>query len=269
MGLRRGATLSSSVHLDAMRSELEPLTTGVQRHELYSAVEDRTDLVTFMETHVFAVWDFMNLVKGIQQRFASSDLPWTPRGDSTIRRFVNEIVLEEESDEHPDGESFCSHFELYLMAMEEVGADTGEIRGFVASLEDGTGVPEAAKVAGTRSPTVGDFLATTWELASSPFDEELVAGFAMGRETLIPSMFERLLERGTSLEGAELLKEYLVRHVVLDGEQHSVMALELLVEVCGDEPDRWRRATVAAQRCLRARRQLWDTILAAIVGVSG
>ena len=41
-------------------------------------------------------------------------LPWRPRGDAQLRRFVNEIVLEEETDLMEDGVSYGSHLELYL-----------------------------------------------------------------------------------------------------------------------------------------------------------
>jgi Protein of unknown function (DUF3050) len=86
-----------------------------------------------MQMHVFAVWDFMSLVKRLQSELTSNSLPWIPALSARIARFTNEVVLGEESDVGPDGKPI-SHFELYLRAMDEIGADTTEIRGFTSQV---------------------------------------------------------------------------------------------------------------------------------------
>lgn len=225
---------------------------------MYSAVATLDDLRVFMEHHVWAVWDFMNLVKAIQQRYTSTVIPWTPRGDATVRRFINEIVLEEESDEHPVGDGFCSHFELYVRSMDEVDARSEQVSRFVTHLGQGVHFEDALAVSGCP-PVVANFLSTTWTAAGAS-DEELVAAFAFGRETVIPVMFDRILSEAGALDDAELLRHYLVRHVQLDGDSHSDMAEYLLVSACGDHPERWARAERSARRCLEARAQLWDAV---------
>lgn len=116
-----------SARLDALRTALAQPLRRVQAHPVHAAVATLDHLRVFMEHHVWAVWDFMNLVKAIQHRYASTVIPWTPRGEATVRRFVNEIVLEEESDSHPVGDGFCSHFELYIWSMDEVRARTDTV----------------------------------------------------------------------------------------------------------------------------------------------
>lgn len=247
-----------SPQLDSLRTALAEPLERVHTHPVYAAVDSVGDLRAFMEHHVWAVWDFMNLVKAIQQRYTSTVIPWTPRGDATVRRFVNEIVLEEESDEHPVGRGFCSHFELYVGSMEEVDARTEQVSRFVDSL--GSGVDfEVALAASGCPPAVANFLSTTWTAAGAS-DEELVAAFAFGRETVIPVMFDRILSEAGALDDAELLRHYLVRHVQLDGDSHSDMAEYLLVSACGDNPERWARAEISARACLEARAQLWDAV---------
>ncbi|MGH9111188.1 MAG: DUF3050 domain-containing protein [Acidimicrobiales bacterium] len=230
----------------------------MRSHPVYAAVVTIDDLRAFMEHHVWAVWDFMNLVKAIQRRYTSTVIPWTPRGDATVRRFVNEIVLEEESDTHPVTDGFCSHFELYVRSMAEVGARTDEVSRFVDSLEAGVAFEDALAHSGC-APAVSHFLTITWDAARAS-DEELVAAFAFGRETVIPVMFERILAEAGSLEHAELLQHYLVRHVELDGDSHGHMAEYLLASACGDDPQRWDRAEASARSCLEARARLWDAV---------
>jgi len=137
-----------SLRLDALRMALEEPLDRVRAHPMYAAVTTVQDLRAFMEHHVWAVWDFMNLVKAIQQRYTAITIPWMPRGDATVRRFVNEIVLEEESDEHPVGQGFCSHFELYVGSMAEVEAHTEHVSRFVASLGEGLGFEAALALSG-------------------------------------------------------------------------------------------------------------------------
>jgi hypothetical protein len=248
-----------SAHLEALQEALDEPLGRVQAHPVYTAIVTIDDLRVFMEHHVWAVWDFMNLVKAIQQRYTSVAIPWVPRGDATVRRFVNEIVLEEESDEHPlDDEGFCSHFELYVRSMAEVGASTAPIERFVAGLGAGVSFPDALQASGC-SPAIGHFLTTTWDAARSG-DDELIAAFAFGRETVIPVMFDRILTEAGALDDAGLLRHYLVRHVELDGDSHGDMAKYLLAVACGDDPQRWARAAASARRCLEARTRLWDAV---------
>jgi len=100
-----------------------------------------------MEHHVFAVWDFQSLLKAMQQRLTCTSIPWVPTADAEARRIVNEIVLDEESDELPDG-GYASHFELYLQSMQQAGADTAPIERLLASLSLGAPISQALAACG-------------------------------------------------------------------------------------------------------------------------
>ena len=127
-------------------------------HPLYASLDNHEAIVTFMEHHVFAVWDFMSLLKSLQRNLTCVNVPWVPSGPSGSRRLINDIVLVEESDELGGG--FISHFELYVNGMAEAGADTTVINRFIElGLE--LQVREAMRAAATRSREIADQFGNT------------------------------------------------------------------------------------------------------------
>jgi len=110
-----GENLIADERVEALK---ERLTT----HPIYEAVETLQDLRRFMEHHIYAVWDFMSLLKALQAAVAPAQTPWMPSPRPELRRFINEIVLGEECDEYDVAGTrrFISHFELYLLSMEEL-----------------------------------------------------------------------------------------------------------------------------------------------------
>lgn len=110
--------------LEALKQRIDGARSKLLNHPIYRAVDSQEKLRVFMESHVFAVWDFMSLTKRLQQDLTCVKVPWTPPRSPAASRLINEIVLAEESDLEPDGKPI-SHFELYLAAMEEVQANTG------------------------------------------------------------------------------------------------------------------------------------------------
>src|SRR6478735_771827 len=115
---------------DQLNARLDPLRKKLLDHPVYARIADVDAVRTFMEHHVFAVWDFMSLLKALQQRLTCVTVPWTPQGHRLSRRLINEIVLEEESDEDTRG-GYISHFELYRAAMKQCGADTSRVDAFL------------------------------------------------------------------------------------------------------------------------------------------
>ena len=106
--------------LDDIRAQIAPARARLLAHSLYARMASLDDVQRFMESHVFAVWDFMSLLKRLQRDLTCLDLPWVPVGEAEVRFLINEIVCGEESDVDPAG-TRISHFELYLRAMHEAG----------------------------------------------------------------------------------------------------------------------------------------------------
>ena len=252
---------------DTLEKSLSAERDALLAHPLYAALASETAVLRFMERHVFAVWDFMSLVKSLQRRLTCVDVPWVPVGDPVERRFLNEIVLDEESDLDADGRP-RSHFEMYVDAMAAAGADTGPIERFVDALRDGESV-ERALDAADPTPGIRRFVETTLELAGAS-DVEVAAAFAYGRELVIPPMFQELVGKLRERDPDRFapLAFYLERHIETDGEQHGPIARRLVDRLVGGDPTRADLAIHAAHRALEARRALWDDIRAAFDAAS-
>lgn len=212
-----------------------------------------------MEHHVYAVWDFMSLLKYLQHHLTCTQSPWVPKGTAELRFFINEIVLGEESDEDPTG-GHISHFELYKRAMTEAGASHHSIDQVVYALQGGKSVSEALHFADAPKAAAG-FVGSTFTIIDRDRLHEVAAAFAFGREDLIPDMFLAMVkELNANGQDFNTFIYYLERHIELDGDHHAGLSALLLSHVCGDDANKWAEATSAAQEALKARIALWDGI---------
>lgn len=246
--------------IERARSVIEPARKEVTAHSIYQRISSREDMATFMAHHVFAVWDFMSLLKSLQRELTCVDVPWVPRGTSVSRRLINDIVLVEESDELNGG--FTSHFELYRAGMTEAEAGTTRIDTFLALIGEGHDVPSALRVAQVPSPAA-EFVRTTFEIISDRPLHCRAAAFAFSREDLIPDMFDQVIKK----EGTDrfpLFCDYLARHIEVDGEEHTPMAMQMVADLCGTDDARWQEAVETAILALEARSRLWDGIAEAM-----
>jgi Protein of unknown function (DUF3050) len=249
--------------LHELKSAIEPEREKVVGHRVYRTLNSLDDVVVFMEHHVFAVWDFMSLLKSLQRSLTCIEVPWTPEGPTASRRLINEIVLVEESDELGGG--YISHFELYLRGMEQAGADTKPISAFVDHLRNGRPVTDALTPA--RAPKgAADFVAATWGIIDGAPIHCQAAAFAFGREDLIPEMFQQVIQIDDRDGALATFKDYLARHIEVDGEQHTPMAMQMLIDLCGGDDGKWAECAKTVQQALEARYTLWDSIADAIAG---
>src|SRR3979490_1159459 len=95
---------------------LNTLRAQLLEHPVYAEVASLSDLRRFMEDHVFAVWDFMSLLKRLQQDLTCTKVPWFPADNARAARLINDIVIGEETDVDPDG-SYVSHLGEYMSFM--------------------------------------------------------------------------------------------------------------------------------------------------------
>ncbi|NMX94901.1 MULTISPECIES: DUF3050 domain-containing protein [unclassified Pseudomonas] len=231
----------------------------LQEHPIFLEINSFAQLQHFMQNHVFAVWDFMTLTKRLQQDLTCMRLPWLPPTDPQAARLINEIVLDEESD-HQLGDGYGSHFELYLDAMREVGASTANIERFIALQREGASVDSAlAQI--TIDPAVERFVRHTLDVALNAPTHCVAATFLHGRESVIPTMFKRLLEgSNVAHRQAPSLCYYLKRHIELDAQDHEPAAEQLLRRLVQADPLYEQQAWHAALSAVENRIALWDSL---------
>ena len=243
---------------------VDPLSKKLESHQVFTNLNTLSELRLFMEHHVFAVWDFMSLLKKLQQIYVPHGSPWVPNPNGNVVRFINEIVMEEESDQSygSKGESYSSHFEIYLEAMKEVGASTNIIDSFLDEVRS-DGIEKALNFNLVPEPSK-EFMGYTFDLINRGKGHEIAASFAIGRESIVPIMFKRILEKtNISAEEAPVFHYYLERHAHLDGEHHGPMALRLLDDLCTDNEQKEKEVILEVESSLEARIKLWDGVLSA------
>ena len=247
--------------LDDVRARIAPARRRLLSHPLYARLDTLAEVRVFMESHVFAVWDFMSLLKRLQRDLTCVTVPWVPVGDAEVRFLINEIVCGEESDVDPRG-GRIAHFDLYLRAMAEAGADVSAIGRALASVRAGGASDQALLSAGVR-PGAAAFSGATFRLAVHGKPHEVAAAFTFGREDLIPEMFAGLVARLSAAHPGKLdtFRYYLERHIEVDGGHHGAIALRMVELLCGEDDAKWDEAAAAAVAAIEARLGLWDEVV--------
>lgn len=245
---------------------LSTLQERLDRHPVYDAVREIEDLRCFMEHHVYSVWDFMSLIKFLQAEVAPTRVPWMPGSDSDLRYFINQLVLEEESDQAPPGPGaprYLSHFELYCGAMNEIGASPEGIASFLEAIAD-RGLRDALE--SERVPQAAQrFTSTTFDFIETGQPHVVASALALGRERIIPNMFRAFLANmGIGEHQAPRFHYYLNRHIHLDEDFHGPLSLRLVERLCDGDPRRVREAQDAAATALESRIAFWDGVYEAL-----
>ena len=244
--------------LENIQSSIVPLREQIINHKVYAVIENLEDLRIFMEYHVYAVWDFMSLLKSLQINLTCTNVPWFPVGSGSTRALINEIVAGEESDPDANGDK-KSHFEMYLDAMRQCGANTIEIIKFIENLKNTGDFQQAYNLANTPVEA-RNFVDYTFKVINSGSAHLQASTFTFGREDLIPNMFLTIVNDLNKKfpDQISLFKYYLDRHIEVDGDHHSHLALAMTSELCGDNESYWKAAEAATIISLERRIELWD-----------
>ena len=261
---RAAPALATPASYDELVRAITPVREQLLGHEVYRRLGSKRAVQTFMEFHCYAVMDFMCLLKSLQQRLTVVAVPWFPPADAEAARFINEIVLGEESDVAPGG-GYSSHYQLYINAMKQAGASAEKVELLVELVRNHHHYRRALVRAGVPAAAQA-FVTDSMSVCLTGKNHELASYFLFGRENLIPDMFRHLVAglRASGETGLDGLVYYLDRHIEIDGGEHGPAAERLLTRLVDDNPRRWAESYKSAQRALKSRMKLWDAIAAAL-----
>jgi hypothetical protein len=264
-GLCSTQILKEKIQMTSMitDSSIISLERRLENHPLYSEIKTQQGLSCFMEHHVFSIWDQMSLVKYLQGLISPSSYPWVPRCNTTLQRYVNELVLKEESDKGIKEGDYFSHFELYQQAMQDIGAnvevsrnfvDTVTMRGINAALQS-MQVPVITKC----------FHTIIFDIINTDQPHLVAAALVFGHDHLIPNMFRSAIKlTGISEQHAPTLYHYLNRHTPAHESYRRTLSLQILNRLCIDDEKNLNEALETAKKVMAARIQFYDSLHAAI-----
>lgn len=248
-------------NINAIEKSISPLRNRLQSHPLYTSIKGIEDVKVFMENHVFAVWDFMSLLKSLQNHLTCTSVPWLPGQNPILARFINEIVHGEESDINELGVP-NSHYQMYIDAMDEVGASKIKLESFISQLVSGDTPKKAIENCEVKT-AVKEFLAHTFGVINTNSPHKIASSFTFGREDIIPDMFIEVIKNAEERNQKSLypkLSYYLERHIEVDSGEHGPISLQMVEELCGDSTLKWEEAHATAIESLEVRIKLWDSI---------
>ncbi len=246
------------MNIEFIQTEIAELRQELKSHKLYKKLETIDDIKVFTEDHVFAVWDFMSLLKFLQRELSCVSIPWIPKRNSKLTQFINEITLAEESDVNRLGEA-KSHFEMYLDAMCNFEANTNKIDDLLDNISKTNSINKAIEISEIPEP-VKNFLRFTFDTIETNEAHKVAAAFTFGREDLIPDMFIQIINETNKKEAFKDFLYYLNRHVELDGDSHGPLSIQMIEELCDGDAQKWNDVLAIAQQSLEVRISLWDYI---------
>jgi hypothetical protein len=250
--------------INHIQKAIEPLRQALLNHAVYGQIQNIAELNIFMEHHIFAVWDFMSLLKALQRELTCVEVPWVPKGSPVVRKLINEIVLRVETGPDQDGQP-ASHYEVYLDAMEDSGADYSAVKDLIREISFGKTVTQALASLSIPDP-VKNFVQFSFDTIARSKVHEIASLFTFGREHLIPDHFSSVVEDLEEQPPYQVdgLLYYLGRPLEVAAGEYHPMAMQMIAELCGEDDTKWEECRVAAILALEHRMALWDEVVACI-----
>lgn len=259
------ATIPPDSRREAVARLVEHESDELTQHPILHAVSDRAGLRVFMASHVYAVWTHISLVKRLQHELTSVAVPWVPPRSRHAARLINELVTGVECDLDADGAPI-SHYELYLDAMQNVGADTRSIRRFVQLIDDGSSSAlERAFDSATTPQHVRTYVRHALRVARQGSLAQVMGCFLHERDISLQQSITRLLAEWTRTSPAlPRLAYYLERHSQLECGRHAERLQRVVQELDSTSPRFADDVLASARESLGTRIRFWDGVLAEI-----
>jgi hypothetical protein len=256
--------------IDAFDQAITPLLKVLATHKVFCSINSIAHARVYLQHQVFAVWDFMCLLKSLYRKLSTKDI-WYPPTSSISVHLIGSIMLEEESDINEQGDRE-SHFETFVRAMEELDTDTSQIRGFIAWIKEEQSIEIAFEQIDVN-PSIKKFVLSNAEVLNLE-SHEVLSAFVFGRELITSIMFTNLMKalqhHMNYMDQSHLctLISYLNRHISLDADEHFPKALKALIELIGDDLAKLDQTIDVAKKVLGIRIDFLDGIHKDILSIN-
>ncbi len=229
----------------------------LSHHEIYSELTSSARIKCFVSYHIFAVWDFIKLLKSLQNKISIALREQFKECPSEMNRLIDEIVFAEKSDLYPYGQP-NKDFDLYLRALAEIEVDPDCLWSFLESKDN----------LHLLKPEIKELVESNLRIARLGTMEEIAATFFFGREKLTSQLFTSII-KVLKQEGKEcpILICYTERLTQENSHKSEILALKLLDYLCKDEAEKVR-ALQAGLEALNLREKLWNYTLAEMTETS-
>jgi len=257
--------------LGKIQNRVAGLREQLERHQLHRTLEDIGDVRHFMEVHVFGIWNFQCLMNSLLSGESG-------KHQSRVDALVNEMKRQFDKDTNEVGATM-SRFDMYVQAMQQLGADTKHIFSFATMLQACEDVKSFSKSPsdgwyGSRTQCVQASLLScgaprgalehcvqTSRLIDTGEKHKVAASLAFGRQVNILWRLLSILEEAE--RGGQKVEKF--KYMLTKFEEnykcsYTPLVFQILVELCGDDDRLWREAEEAAVFGVKARVKLWDNI---------
>ena len=145
--------------------------------------------------------------------------------------------------------------------MQQSGANLNQISLFIETLKSTRDLNQAFSTANVPD-AAKQFVEFTFNIINSNKPHLQSAIFTFGREDLIPSMFMSIIKDidQNFPNSISIFKYYLERHIEIDGDHHSHLAIQMTSNLCGTNDVFWKEAEEATINSLNMRIKLWDAV---------
>ena len=130
-------SFNKSFSFAQFQTNIYPFKEQLLNHQIYGQVDEIRKTKIFMESHIFGTWDYLTMFKSLQRALTSLNIHLLEKGTLQLPFVMNQIILNEELDDESSREylSAIGIYQLYIKAMEEIGADTKPITYLVDSIK--------------------------------------------------------------------------------------------------------------------------------------
>ncbi|CAG9319831.1 unnamed protein product [Blepharisma stoltei] len=234
-------------------AKLKPLRTDLVSAYSSIKLESLPATRVYMKNFIYQAWAVISTLKALRSKLSPSTVPWYPPEDENSVRYINEILLDEETDVAGQPQQYSSHYNLFIKAMREANGFSEPMETLVTDLRQGMAWDKAFiknkdQYKHIISPSTFKYVENEIGIAMNGDLHQIAGFFFLGREETVPDLFSGFVKSLNEKEvNAPLFKSYIQRHIDLDGDLHAPLGEKITQRVCKEDPKMWKEVYEAGK----------------------